>query len=131
MSDPTNEDNNAVSMGLRIGIAASAIGSRSDAAKSMGVSHDALQRYIRGASKPSFITISRLSRASSKSMDWIASGDKQPPVTEVTKSIVRLLDGVAVNRAQCILDDAGIIIRMGATTNASESLRQYLNEGAA
>lgn len=47
----------------------------------MGVSVDALARYIRGENMPSFDVAARLCRAAGRSMEWLATGvEPEKPV---------------------------------------------------
>ena len=50
------------------------VGTRKSAADVMGCSTDSLARYIREDVEPPFSSVYRLSVASGKSLDWIASG---------------------------------------------------------
>lgn len=69
-------------MGARIGHAADAIGTREVAARAMGVSPAALQRYVRGANNPPFDALARLCLRAGIRMEWLATGEGQLRVGE-------------------------------------------------
>lgn len=64
-----------VGMGARIGQAADAIGTRELAARAMGVSQAALQRYVRGVNNPPFDALARLCLRAGIRMEWLATGE--------------------------------------------------------
>jgi transcriptional regulator with XRE-family HTH domain len=94
----------AEGIGTRIGEAADAIGTRKSAAAAMGVSPDALQRYIRGENMPPLDAAARLCLAAGKSLDWLVSGASQlgtiPAATRAPAINLELLNG-----AVGLLDD--------------------------
>ncbi len=61
-------------MGRRIADVADAVGTRKIAAEIMGVSVDALQRYIREENAPTFEALARLCLAANVRMEWVATG---------------------------------------------------------
>ena len=65
----------AEGLGQRIAEAAANLGARKDAAAVMGVSTDALARYIRGENQPGFATVAALARASCTPLSWLAYGE--------------------------------------------------------
>jgi hypothetical protein len=64
----------AAGMGARIGQAADAIGTREVAARAIGVSPAALQRYVREVNNPPFDALARLCLRSGYRMEWLATG---------------------------------------------------------
>lgn len=64
----------AAGIGARIGRAADAIGTRESAARAIGVSPAALQRYVREANNPPFDALARLCLQSGFRMEWLATG---------------------------------------------------------
>lgn len=64
----------AAGIGARIGRAADAIGTREAAARAIGVSPAALQRYVREANNPPFDALARLCLLSGFRMEWLATG---------------------------------------------------------
>lgn len=65
----------AIGIGTRIGKAADALGTRTNAAGKMGISTDSLQRYIRQEVEPSFAAIAKLAMASGFSLYWLATAE--------------------------------------------------------
>lgn len=65
----------APGIGSRIGLAADRLKRRTTAAKAMGVSADALQRYIREENEPPFGALARLCGAAGVRLEWLASGE--------------------------------------------------------
>lgn len=61
-------------IGRRIAAVVEAVGTRKYASELMGVSTDALQRYLRDENKPPFEAVARLCRAANVSLEWIAEG---------------------------------------------------------
>ena len=68
----------AAGMGARIGQAADAIGTREVAARAIGVSPAALQRYVREVNNPPFDALARLCLRSGYRMEWLATGVGPP-----------------------------------------------------
>ena len=68
----------APGIGSRISAAAEDVVTRKSAADVMGVSTDALQRYVREENQPTFAAIARLCAASGRSLAWMASGHEPP-----------------------------------------------------
>lgn len=64
----------AEGIGRRIAALVEAVGTRKYAAELMGVSTDALQRYLRDENKPTFEAVGRLCRAANVSMEWVIEG---------------------------------------------------------
>lgn len=100
----------------------------------MGVSVDALARYIRGENVPPFDVMARLSAASKRSLDWLATGtepskplqDKEErPSQGVTLENVKL----AVQLLQEELDAADRVLRPEAFGEAVAILVQLLERG--
>lgn len=62
-------------IGRRIAAVVEAVGTRKFAAELMGVSTDALQRYIRDENKPTLEAVARLCLAANVSLEWVVTGN--------------------------------------------------------
>jgi transcriptional regulator with XRE-family HTH domain len=69
----------------------------------MGVSPDALQRYIREENEPTFVVMARLSRASGYSLEWLATGEGPEAAPESRSQGVRV-DAEILGKAVYVLD---------------------------
>jgi len=70
-------------VGARIARAADALGTREAAARTMGVSPAALQRYVREINNPPFDALARLCLQSGVRMEWLATGEGPQQVAHV------------------------------------------------
>ena len=61
-------------LGTRIDAISKCLGTRENAAYIAGLSVDQLVSYIKGRSKPGFLPLARLARATGFSLDWLATG---------------------------------------------------------
>ncbi len=64
-------------LGQRLKIVAKRFNNREEAAKAAGVSKPAFEKWVYGASAPSFESIVRLSVESGVSLEWIAFGEEE------------------------------------------------------
>ncbi|AVP97943.1 hypothetical protein C7S18_12350 [Ahniella affigens] len=90
-------------VGARIGTAADLLGTRADAAKAIGVSASALQRYIKGDNEPPFTAIARLAALSGVSIAWLAGLDGTENVQNRVSQPARL-DAWTLGQAVYVLD---------------------------
>jgi len=104
-------------IGRRIAAIVDALGTRRFAAETMGVSPDALQRYMRDENNHTFDAVARLCLAANVSMEWLATGigemrsnpwepasDKASQSTRLDREILR----EAVKLLQAIYDLVGV-----------------------
>lgn len=103
-------------IGTRISACADILGTRKSAASAMGVSVDALQRYIREDNMPAFDAVARLCAAAHVRMEWVATGEgpERLDALQGNESQVARPDLAMLASAVEVLDRA--LDQAGATT---------------
>lgn len=71
-----------VAIGQRIKLAAERIGTKTDAAKAIGVTPNQLWRWIGGENEPSITPMMLLARKANVSLDWLLMGKGPTPLVE-------------------------------------------------
>lgn len=72
---PTFPEVGTLEVGTRIREIQRQLGTVENAAKIAGVDSETLNRWMKGATKASFLSVARLAIAANRSLDWLATGE--------------------------------------------------------
>lgn len=96
----------APGIGCRIAAAADRLGTRRSAAEAMGVSTDALQRYIREENAPAFEVVARLCVAARVRMEWVATDQGPMQADQAAPGAAAEVDREALQVALELVEEA-------------------------